>query len=154
MRPLRQVGDSCLLYSAAMLLDETPARLIKELGHDGKRQPWEGNTTMMNYHIEEIVDIALKRGLALIEISARPANRNVDNAPGILVWSPEKSDARFLDYITTYPSIIICYTPQGGKHAVACDMEKIYDPRGKILDYESFFRKYVVESAWIMMKVA
>lgn len=151
MRLQIQKGNFCLLYATAMLLDETPERLIKDLGHNGKRQPWLPNDPIeINFNIQEIVDLALRRGIALVEIDACPANANIDGQPGIPIWEKEKWVARFMQYITSYKSLIRCrYHNRHRDHIVACDGEMIYDPIGRILDFDTFFQKYVVECAYV-----
>ena len=59
MRLLKQPNDSCLLYAAAMVLDEPPEILIREIGHDGQQVWWpelSKSFQKRSFNIQEIID--------------------------------------------------------------------------------------------------
>lgn len=78
MNLLNQDGKPmCMIYSAAMALGITPEEIIKEIGHDGTEIKWPsmtGNNRLRGVSIQEIIDLALKRNIALVCLDAYPHN--------------------------------------------------------------------------------
>lgn len=154
MKLLKQPNDSCLLYSAAMVLDELPKRLIREIGHDGQTVWWpklSKSFQIRSFNIQEIIDCFIRRGLGLMPIYLYPCNvPPVGMAQPKMVWDAHECDARFMNRIENVEAIITGQriTSQV-PHAVAWDGKKIYDPMGKIYGIEDF----VIKEAWIKVKL-
>ena len=58
MKLLKQPGELCLIYSAAMVLDEDPNILIDEIGFTGEEKGLykDDTTKSRGIHIQEIID--------------------------------------------------------------------------------------------------
>jgi hypothetical protein len=134
MRLKTKHNNRCLVWSAAMVLDENPHELLDELGHDGLEvmnpqlpKPF----CYRGHHKQEIVDLFFKRGICLLQIELYPnfaPRRNI-------IASKEECQARFADYLASNDAILI-----GAKHAVAwCKLQqKIYDPNGRVYKIDEF----------------
>lgn len=143
MQLLKQHSGLCLLYSAAMVLDTSPERLIELIGHDGLDQPWLPEDSRQVAHTpDEIQDCCLALGKCLYPISAYPFSTpekgRISPRP---IWSQEMAIQRFESHIHGQRGILIGTTMNNVGHAVAWDGESIYDPRGQcysLKDSESF----------------
>lgn len=149
MKLLKQVSNDCLLYAAAMLLDEEPIRLAAEIGHDGKEKLWPELAVprcYRGYHIEEIIDCFIRRGKTLTPIHPELISSPYDDgkkAASILKY--EEAQARFNTYMGNFDAILIVQTNFG--HAVAWNHAEglVYDPNGFYKSIED----YIVSEAWI-----
>jgi len=141
----------CLLYSAAMLLGETPEQLIEEIGHDGHYPLWPELDIPLCYqghHIQEIQDSCVVRGFALAPIELFPC-MTPQGHPQLmkrLLEDEELASVRFATIIKERPGILIGMANTGTGHAVAWDGKIIYDPNGATYDLEQF----IIRDCWIL----
>ena len=114
MKLITQKNNSCILYSLAMCLNLDPQELITYAGHDGTEMFGDKDRA---YTIEEFVTFLFNRGYCAIPFVRRAGyNGKVINF---------KNDPPL-----HYQGILIY-----GNHAVAWDGEHIYDPRGKVTNF-------------------
>lgn len=145
-------GPYCFIYSFAMALGIPVKELISEIGHDGTEIIWpklEGNMQLRGHHIDEIIDVCLKKGVHLVNITYEPSV-----SPWIGDVEPKQVlfEARFWDHIRENKSVIVGEIPSGYGHAVACDGKQIYDPRGRVLTidrHKEIFKS--IEQAWLVL---
>ncbi len=154
MKLLKQPNDSCLLYAAAMVLDEPPEKLIREIGHDGQDIWWPELTKSFqkrSFNIQEIIDCFIRRGYGLMPIHLYPCNvPPVGMVQPKIIWDAKKCDARFLNQIDEMLAIITGQRETSSiPHAVAWDGYRIYDPMGEIYTINNF----MVKEAWIKVKL-
>jgi hypothetical protein len=125
---LRQSNKHCILYAAAMILDEEPVVLAKELNFIGDKELWPSSKPPANlrgYHESEVISVALKRGVALVHFASQPFLRGRTVVP--LMLDSIEVQERFMAAITGRRAII-CGAPSEVTHAVAWDGGQIYDP--------------------------
>ncbi len=152
MKILKSHSGLCLLYSAAMLLDERPETLAKEIGWSGREIWWPnlaGTRRHRTHHIQEMIDCCLRRGFGLMKIELLSTI-----TPGIpskprMIYNGEKALTRFLLAIENQKGILVGETEGGIMHACAWDGKKIYDPRGMIRDLDEF----TIRHAWILVSI-
>lgn len=149
MKLITQPNDQCLLYAAAMLLNEDPEKLKEEIGHDGMEIWWPdvlGKYCFRNFHIQEIQDCCLSRGFGLVLIEKNPCSKTLTKPVDIkIIHSLEEAAKRFYKSIKNNPGLLITL-----QHACAWDGQgKIYDPRGFITND---FSKYDFLEAWLLFK--
>ena len=154
MKLLKQPNDSCLLYAAAMVLDEPPEKLIREIGHDGQSVWWaelSKSFQIRSFNIQEIIDCFIHRGLGLMPIHLYPCNvPPVGMVKPRMVWDAKKCDARFINLIENVEAIITGQRKDSlVSHAVAWDGKKVYDPMGMIYEID----KFMVKEAWLKVKL-
>lgn len=168
MKLLKQVGDTCMLYSVAMLFDITPEVVIKELGHDGSEIWWPCNAyhpdMSRSYHIQEIQDMCIGRGYALANIEVWPVMgpRMKEFREAFEGQSDDKTIERFFNHIKGHKGILILRQndselEHAPTHACAWDGENIYDPNGKVYppeDLESGYKDdWNIQEAYILTKM-
>lgn len=126
---IKQESATCLVASLAMLLDESLDTLIRELGHDGTEEIELGGEVLMHgIHIQEVIDLALRRKIALIQVDRHPL---MDYGDGNIVQVMEET--RFWDYVNQRDGILIMRT-----HACAWINNKVYDPNGRIGELDQY----------------
>ena len=154
MKLLNQQGkQQCLLYAGAMLLNEDPSILIKEIGHDGLERVWKDlhmPRCLRGFHIQEILDCCMRRGYGLMLVELLPRS----GAQGSRLWrkvfvTDNIAHDRFAAAIEGRQGIFIGKAASGGNHAVAWDGENIYDPNGRIYGVDEFHFK----EAWLLVKL-
>lgn len=140
----------CLLYSAAMILEETPSTLKNEIGHSGLKIWWKferGNMRYRGHHIQEIINCCIKRNRGLMPIDYLP---NMSPRPGIKGRLIEDSNyllRRFKNITKNKRGILIGKSKSGINHACAWDGKKVYDPNGQIYDIDDFN----IKECWILL---
>ena len=143
----------CLLYSAAILLDVPPKKLIEEIGHDGMEVQWPqlpAPTCYRSHHIQEIIDCFIRRGYALVPIELEPAQAPCDGVPICFAYAPSLRDERFKGYMTR-PAIMIG-TYRLRAHAWVFDgKESFYDPNGFVTDIND--SRYMINESWNQIKI-
>jgi len=126
----------CLVYSLAMLIEEDPDVIIAEIGHDGTEAWWDYGPpySYRGYHIQEIIDVCLLRGIGLTPIEATPL-LGCAMQPGShrQVWPPEEAQARMHNILQGRPAILI-----GPGHACAWDGNIVFDPNGRNMPLSEF----------------
>jgi hypothetical protein len=144
---------ACLLYSAAMILDEDPAILMTEIGHEGKFQAWPELRVPFCYatfHIQEIIDCALRRGRALVPIQARPRS-SPDTTQNLKPHEPYPiliAHTRYINYLSNHTAILIGVSKRGNPHAVAWDGHYIHDPYDGL---QKSLDDFDHQEAWILI---
>lgn len=155
MKLLKQPNDSCLLYSAAMLLNENPDFLIHEIGHDGQEIWFNkeiGSMRKRSFHIQEIIDCCWRRGHALCPIELYPNSMPESglSSPRFL-YDPSDADIRFLKRVMGRKGILIGRrkTMNLG-HAVAWTGDEVYDPAGGVA---YAIEDFIIKEAWILTEL-
>ena len=123
---LKPGEHQCLLFSVAMVLDEDPYVLQKELGHDGMAKKWDLSVPhcYVGYHIQEIIDLCTKRRHQLMPIEYMPVSAPVGASDYHTIWPADYCKKRFKSYIEYRKAILI-----GPTHACAWDGKKVFDPK-------------------------
>jgi len=150
MQLLTQVGDNCLVYAAAMILDENPDTLIEEIGHDGQEIWWPertGVTRKRGIHIQEIIDCVHARGKALMPIDLFPCCAPDIDAEPKEIWDRGHCMSRFKNMIAFRRGILIGLSESGAGHACAWDGQTVFDPRGFTCKLEDF----TIRECWILL---
>jgi len=125
---------SCLLASAAMVLDQPLERLVQDLGHDGSKIMWPELTEpyrRKSFHIQEIVLLCLKYKHSCTCLETNPLSTPSEVSLPIQAISPAIICERIRIHAKKNKGI--CITPT---HACAWDGFKIFDPKGLIYLWE------------------
>lgn len=131
---------SCLITSAAMVLDETVKNLVDELGQDGSEIWWPGLAEPFNrraFHIQEIIELCCKRDVSLTPIELKPMcmpSGCGGYARSVTLRDPE---TRVLKHLQS-KGILVGLGRHGGAHAAAWDGVKVYDPMGTVYSIADF----------------
>lgn len=134
----------CLLYAAAMVLDEDPKVLIKEIGHNGLDIWWpelKDSSRYRGFHIQEIIDLCLTRQKCLVPIDIFGRSAPSGHPQG---WKlvPGIDKERFENHIDGAIGILI-----GETHSAAWNGYEVYDPNGVIYSIDSF----QVQECWLLI---
>lgn len=153
MKLLKQKGHKCVLYAAAMVLDETAELLEFEIGHDGQKVIYPDlpePACLRGFHMQEILDCFVRRGYGLMFVELMPRS-GPQGRPDLYhtIFDEDKAQNRFLELINGRTAILIGANPEtGGNHAYAWDGHKVYDPLGRFLEVN----KVPFREAWIVIK--
>ncbi len=152
MKLLKQSGHKCILYSAAMVLNENTLVLEQEIGHDGQEVVYDDLVEPMclrGFHIQEILGCFLARGKGLMLIEAMPRSGPQGHSElWHTIFSESKASRRFIRLLQGRQAILIGQNPEsGGNHAYAWDGYKVYDPLGRILE----LNQIPVREAWVVV---
>lgn len=128
---------SCLLESAAMAMNISPAELVKEIGHDGgaiifPELPEPGKRR--GFHMQEIIDVAIKKGYAITPIEPLPAS----TPDGLKVYTVNFGVKRFQNHLDNGRGIITGMRRKW-RHAVYWDGKWVEDPAGKTYPIDDIF---------------
>lgn len=137
MQLIKMSGPECMLYSAAMLLDETPEQLAYEIGKS------------LGVHIQEVAHCAFMRGIMLGCYQAIPvASIGDDNIVlnTICGLQPEK---RMQLYLRGRSGILCGINRLGRPHAVAFEGPLVYDPIGCNYPVDDF----IYSEAWVAQRM-
>lgn len=148
MNLLRQTGDNCLLYAAAMVLDANPDDICAAVGHDGTQIWWPdevGTRRRRSHHPQELIDYAALLGLTFIEIEAIPRIGWSSKDAKPIFKEPEK---RFENWLRGRRAILLVISGLLN-HAVAWDGKEVFDPKG----YKGNISDYEIETAYILAKL-
>ncbi len=151
MRRLVMNKPQCLLYSAAMILNEHPVDLIKEIGHDGMEIWWpefHDHRQFRSHSMQEMIDIFLSRGKTLTPIQTFPMQSPL-NMPEKAKPTFEEYAARFYAHVARKKAILIGKTSCGKGHAWAWDGYHAHDPRGSMHN----IRDLSLQEAWVMHNI-
>lgn len=145
--------DACLLYSAAMVLDEKPHVLESEIGHDGQEHWWRlpGPSAKRGHHIQELQDCAIARGKGFVrvELFPRSAPEHMDQA-WRLIFDQETAQRRFKNHVKGRRGILIGRGPYSDLgHACAWTGKDVYDPNGLSYPLENF----VIKECWLLAEM-
>ena len=143
MKMQKQHNDSCLLYSFAMALEVPAGDLYKEIGHDGQEiwfpQLPFGSPRKRSFHIQEMIDCCLSRGVAAVPVELEP-RLCPQGLPSLArdVWDQERAHARFNNLISGRTAVLIGRGRNNGGHACAWDGSMVFDPRGYVYGVMDF----------------
>lgn len=152
MKLLKQKGHRCVLYAAAMVLNEDPEILQYEIGHDGLGIQYPNLSEpacLKGFHIQEILDCFLKRGYGLMLVELMPRSGVQDHSDlWHTIFEEDKAVDRFCKIIDGKEAILIGQNPEtGANHAYAWDGNKVFDPIGRMLSLD----KTPVREAWVVV---
>lgn len=137
----REVKTGCLLYAFAMVLEEEPSRLISEIGHDGMDCIWpelKEPFCYKGFHIQELIDCAIRRGKSVTNIDGLPASLpppnaylhlRVHNIAPHMVFEHQEAKERFKRHIDERIGVLYGRIANGTTHAWAWDGLSAHDPR-------------------------
>lgn len=112
-----QYGPTCLLTSAAMVLDITVDSLLSDF-----ENPFD-------LHVDELIDYFHGKDIALVRLGYNPQCE--DDLGNIRTcYNTKQCETRMKFWLERYEGILIFE-----KHAVAWNKEMIYDPRGLIREF-------------------
>jgi len=142
----------CIVYSLAMILEETVENILDELGHDGTEKWWKlpAPYCYRGHHIQELMDLCLRRQKALVLIEVFPkSGSQLDPFNGRDIWTTEFAHRRFLRIIKRRRGILIGKASNGSGHACAWDGSSVFDPNGHKYGLDSF----QVEEFWMLVAI-
>lgn len=151
---------ACMAASFSMALGMEIAVFYTEIGHVGDELPYADGRTRRGFHIQECIDVALKRGYAVTEIQAYYGSRPSPTSNEQIPTKPlNECIDRFEAYAATCKRGVITgelHKDNGVRvgHAVAWDGEKIYDPRGKVYTLHNAAKNdFMVASLWMLTRM-
>ena len=122
----------------AMALDMPVADLLAAIGHDGSEIVFPSLPEPLCrrcFHIQELIQVALSRRLAVTPVELFPTLQPTDAGPfHKTVLYPDNNWQRFEKTIRASLGVIAGTGARFG-HTVAYDHGRIYDPRGPVYDY-------------------
>jgi len=140
----------CLVYSLAMLLDESVDALIQELGHDGMEVVFPQYPVphcYQGHHIQEIVDLCFTRGYSLTLVEYMPRYASARNpADWRCLYETDVASKRFAKMIKGRKGILVGQNHQGNGHACAWDGNIVWDPNG----YQYHLSSFRVQECWVL----
>jgi len=145
---LRQSGDNCLLYAAAMVLDADPEDICAATGHSGNDIWWPdevGARKKRSHHPQELIDYAAILGLTFVKIIAIPRIGWTEATCKPIFVEPMKRLERWL----MGRRAILLVTSGSLNHAVAWDGKEVFDPKG----FKASIEDYEIEVAYILTKL-
>lgn len=156
-----QKGPHCLLYAAATILDMPPDALRTEIGYSGNEEWWpeaKFPASIRSFHIQEINDCFMKRGLSLslIERFPRMAPAGLENQ-WKLMDAEEKLEERFQKCLQqNMKAILLGLKPSGLRHAVAFENGIVYDPtppKGNVCPLEKLPYDFRITEIWVVGEI-
>ena len=125
---------SCLLCSAAMVIDMSYEKALAQVGHDGSEVWWPelpDSQCRRSFHIQEIIDLGRTFFGSFMPIEASPSSRPYGYVLPKPLWHEDAAHSRMSKALERYSGILILESIQ---HAVAWDVEtqQIYNPNGTI----------------------
>jgi hypothetical protein len=153
MKLLKMAKDTCLIHSAAMVLDVAPETILEEIGHDGEQVWWPdliGSKRKRSFHMQEILDCFIRRNKGLMLVEAYPKIAPDYEHTPICIWSDALSVDRFFNLIRDRPAILVGHVGSMG-HACAWSGSRIYDPNGFICKPGE--TDYRILEAWVLVNL-
>lgn len=152
MKLIKQSGGSCLIASAAMVLNVDIKTLFEVIGHDGSAvvlpllpEP----ARRRGYHFQEIIDCALKLDYAVTPIEALPYSTPDGKSEYPIDFQIDNKE-RLFNYMRNSRGILAGLGRQW-RHAMAWDGKHIYDPRGYV--YSLCDCKIIIDTFWMFNKI-
>ncbi len=147
----------CAATAFAMVLGVDVQDVFKMTGHDGTRKLWpevtDERTNRGGHHIQELIDLSYNLGFMTVPIDAYPMFGHF--TPSVLrkppLWSEEKCLKRLEIYLKNNYGILWGTVGFNMGHAVAWDGDKVYDPRGSIIDMNKF--EFNCATFYLMRKI-
>lgn len=137
----KEMKAGCLLYAWAMILEEEPKILIGEIGHDGMACIWpdlKEPYCYQGFHIQELIDCAIRRGKSVTNIDGLPASLPPPNAylhlkahniGPHMVFEHAVAKQRFKQHVDERIGVLYGRVANGTTHAWAWDGLTAHDPR-------------------------
>lgn len=145
MQLIKQRGYTCVIASLAMVWKLEFDQVVNLFGHDGTELTFPGSRRPeKGIHSQEVLDVALKRGYAMVVIQFYPVQGPGDGKGERLVWYKFRCQDRFHDYLINCYSVLIGKNKEGRPHAVAFDGLQVYDPDKGIYSTADF----EIREAW------
>lgn len=131
----------CLLYSFAAILETEPSILIEEIGHNGMATVWPElgpPYCYQGFHIQELIDVSIRRGFSVTEIQAMPTSipppsaymhMMAHNIGPHIYLKPSDCSKRFKDHLINVEAVLYGKTEKGLTHAWAWDGVFAHDCR-------------------------
>lgn len=144
---------SCLLASAAMVMNKHPDVLAEYIGHDGSEIVFpdlKDPARRRGFHVQEIIDCASVYGYAVTPIEALPVSTPDGEREYPVPFMDLGNEVRFRMYLDSHIGIIVGRTRLWG-HAVAWDGSQVYDPRGHITSLDDC--KIDISTFWCFDKI-
>lgn len=152
---------SCILASAAMVLDTDCKTLTEMIGHDGSEivlPSLPEPAKRRGFHLQEIIDCAIKLGYTVTPIEVLPystpdgkaefpVNFKIRTDGNLFYWD---NKSRLLSYMKDTKGIITGLASQW-RHALAWDGKKIYDPHGLVYSFQDC--KIKIDCFWMFTKI-
>jgi len=160
MKLITQLGPHCLLYSAAMVLNTPVEVLRKEIGYTGNEIWWPNAKKpvhrLRTFHMQEIIDCALRRNIALTPIEVLPRMSPEGMEDNWKLMADEiRLRSRIQEYLKNRIGILIGTKPSG-PHAVAWAENHIYDPspiQGGIYELGKSMIEFRICEFWIANRI-
>lgn len=144
---------SCLPTAFGILTGVNVKFIIKWLGHDGSeivRPELEDPFNRRSFHIQEMADWALDRGLALTGFEPNPVS--VAKEKPYFVQFPIGNQNRMMLLLKRFNGVLTGQSiATGSPHAVAWNSAKgkIYNPNGEIQDLDAF----AISTFWTLHRI-
>jgi hypothetical protein len=138
----------------AMVLDVPVADLLVALGHDGSEIVFSSLSEPLcrrAFHIQELVQVALARHLAVTPVELFPVLQPTETGPFHKVVLYADNNWRRFEVTIQSSRGVIDGTGARLGHMVAYDHGSIYDPRGLVYDYSRLAceaRQFYTRCAW------
>ena len=152
MKLIKQPSGSCLITSAAMVLNTDIKSLTDMIGHDGSAivlpllpEP----ARRRGHHLQEIIDCALKLGYTVTPIEALPWS-TPDGKSEYPIDFQINHNERLSNYMQNSIGILTGLGRQW-RHAMAWDGGRVYDPHGDI--YSFCDCRIIIDCFWMFHKI-
>ena len=149
MKMRRQPNSwSCVLASAAMVLDTDCKSLIEMIGHDGSEivlPSLPEPAKRRGFHLQEIIDCAIRLSYTVTPIETLPYS-TPDGKAEFPVDFQISRESRLTNYMNNSKGIITGLARKF-RHAVAWNGSKIYDPHGLIYPFNDC--KIEIDCFWM-----
>lgn len=125
---------SCLAAAVATVLEIPVAQLIKEVGHDGFEILWPHLAEPQrhrSFHIQEMIDVALRYGYTVTPIEGRPCSRVRGQSQVFELEFPQGNAYRLNCHLEKGRGVLTGLNLAGKPHAVVWDGSMIWDPAGR-----------------------
>ncbi|MCK5020570.1 MAG: hypothetical protein KAS32_26360 [Candidatus Peribacteraceae bacterium] len=140
MKYISQRGPTCIIASLAMVWGCSFDDVVNEIGHDGTEIMFpESNWPEGGINLQEILDAAFNRGLAMNVIEFYPRMGPADGKGERLVYTEEEANLRLRNYLVHDWCVLRGENKQGCRHSVAWDGIQVHDPdigRYSIADFK------------------
>lgn len=155
MKTLRQPNKwSCTVAGLAMLLDISIEQVIQEIGHDGSEIWWPDDPRPQRaFAMQELIDIAIQHGVALVPIHGCPAVADSKDERPIHLF--QDYEDRLMNHMTGNPGLITGYYAPNKFHLVAWDGTHVHDPMdGRVYSFDDVgISKIGVETFYRAFKI-
>ena len=127
----------CMPLAFATVLEIPVADLLTEIGHDGSKIVFPNlpePACRQGFHIQELIHVALRRGLAVTPVELYPVSGSADARQTQTILYPDGNANRFAAVLASSRGVIDGTGLRFG-HMVAYDHGRIIDPKGHEYGY-------------------